>query len=164
MGMQTVRQSNKFILAAGVLWLFIGFSCNFNTVYQQTTDIKDGKWDKNNSLKFEIPMTDTLGGYNILFNIRNNNEYPFSNLYLFVKTWSPTGVSRTDTLEYTLADEDGKWLGKGIGGIWQKEYPYRRNIRFPEPGIYRIEVIQAMRRNQLEGIIDFGVRVEKYRP
>ena len=56
---------------------------------------------------------------------------PFRNIYLFVTTTSPDGKTITDTLQYNLADEKGKWYGKGFGDIHELNLPYKSNVYFP---------------------------------
>ncbi|HEY4787376.1 MAG TPA: gliding motility lipoprotein GldH [Bacteroidales bacterium] len=144
--------------------LLVGlFGCNFDSIYEKSEDIPKEEWNKNEVIKFEIPVTDTIHGYRIFVNVRNSNEYPYSNLFLFLTTYSPQGKSVKDTLEMTLADDRGKWLGSGFGGIWSSETALRNNtvIRFPSSGIYRIEVVQAMRDDVLRGIKDIGIKVER---
>ena len=62
-----------------------------------------------------------------------------SNLFLFIKISSPLGYSVKDTFECKLADEKGKWLGKGFGNVWNHQLLYKQNIRFPYPGTYSFE-------------------------
>jgi gliding motility-associated lipoprotein GldH len=133
-------------------------------VFDQNQTIPDRIWDKDNVLKFEVPLTDTSLAYNIDINLRNTGAYPMSNLYLFVTTTAPSGLSRRDTVELILADKRGQWYGKGFGNIWQHQRPFRRNIRFPVPGTYTFELQQAMRIDQLPGVVDAGIRIEKYNP
>ena len=94
-------------------------------------------------------------------NIRNAGFYGFSNLFLFVNTIIPGGETLRDTVEITLAAPDGKWLGEGLGDIYDNRYLFRKDFKFPKTGEYRIELIQAMRVNPLPGIMDAGIRIEK---
>jgi len=151
------------LIVIGLLFLVAATSCKINSIYEKSEDIPKEEWNKNLAVKFDIPVTDTINGYRIVVNVRNSNEYPYSNLFLFISTQSPQGASIRDTLEITLADDKGKWLGKGFGGVWSSETAMRNNmvIRFPASGIYKVEVYQAMRDDVLKGIKDIGLRVEK---
>jgi gliding motility-associated lipoprotein GldH len=136
-------------------------SCKFSSVYEKANDIKDGDWSKTQTIVFDVPITDTVSGHDIYFTLRNTNDYPYVNLFLFVNTISPKGAMKKDTVEFTLADDKGKWLGKGVGDVFSTESGFKRNIRFPYSGTYRIEIIQAMRDDVLKGVLDIGVKVEK---
>ena len=112
---------------------------------------------------FKIPITDTLNSNNVFFTIRTGSLYPFRNIYLFVTTTSPDGKSITDTLQYNLANEKGKWYGKGFGDIHELKLPYKSNVFFPIKGTYRFNIQHGMRIEDLKGVYDFGLRIEKFR-
>ncbi len=149
----------------GVLFLlpmlFIG--CKYKGIYERSFDIPQGEWGKNQIIRFDIPVTDTINGHNIFIEVRNTNDYPYSNLFLFITTYSPNGANKSDTVEIPLADEKGKWLGRGLGGILSNEMNFQRNVRFPVSGNFRIEIVQGMRDEVLKGIMDVGIRVERVR-
>lgn len=155
-----MKNNHYFI---GLWLLFLVSGCGFKSMYEGSVDIPKEEWNKNQVIKFEIPVTDTINGYRVVVNVRNSNEYPYSNIFLFLTTYAPNGKSIKDTLEMTLADDRGKWQGKGFGGIWSTDVPLRRNatIRFPASGTYKVEVVQAMRDEVLKGIKDIGIRIEK---
>lgn len=115
----------------------------------------------NNIIKLDVEIKDTMSLHNIYFNIRNAGGYQFSNLYLFLTTITPKGEQARDTVELTLADERGKWLGDGSGDIWDNRILFKRKFRFPEAGLYHFELQQAMRVNPLPQIMDAGMRIEK---
>jgi gliding motility-associated lipoprotein GldH len=73
----------------------------------------------------------------------------------------PGGKKITDTLECILADENGKWLGKGTGHIVDNRVPFKRNVIFPDTGKYTFEIEQAMRMEKLPEVYDIGLRIEK---
>ena len=136
-------------------------SCDRNRLFEENKTIKNNEWDQNASLEFTAVVPDTVKSYNVYINVRNAGFYRFSNLYLFVNTFFPGGQIQRDTLECTLAAPDGQWLGEGLGDIWDSRILFKRNVRFPQPGEYRFELIQAMRINPLPGIMDAGIRIEK---
>lgn len=136
-------------------------SCDPNRVYEENIDIPMMVWEKNNKLKFEVDITDTLSIYNLFINVRNAGTYPYSNIYLFVDITFPDGKVYRDTVEGQLADANGQWLGSGLGDIWDNQIPYKQNTRFPLSGKYVFQIEQAMRDEQLHSILDAGLRVEK---
>ncbi len=110
---------------------------------------------------FRFPVKDTVNSNNIFFTIRTGTSYPFRNIYLFVTTSSPDGKSVTDTLQYELADEKGNWYGKGFGDIHELKLPYKSNVFFPVSGTYQVNIQHGMRIEDLKGVYDIGLRVEK---
>ena len=96
--------------------------------------------------------------------MRNTTDYPYSNLYVFLKTFYPKGQISVDTLECFLAEADGKWLGKRRGSMVDHRILLQRTFRFVQSGTYSFEFEQAMRVNPLPGIRNFGIRIEKVKP
>lgn len=136
-------------------------SCDNHRVFEENKTIRDYNWDYNLPMTFTVDIADTLNRHNMYLNVRNAGYYRFSNLFLFVNTILPQGQTLRDTVEITLSAPDGKWLGNGLGDIYDNRYLFRENFKFPQAGSYRFELIQAMRVNPLQGIMDVGLRVEK---
>ena len=135
-------------------------SCDRNKVYEEYVEVDDYVWNVSQPLNFEFEITDTLALHDIYVNVRHANQYPYSNLWLFINSWSPSGLKAVDTLECVLADEHGKWAGSGLGDIWDMQILWKKNVRFAQAGKYHIEYNQAMRTDNLVGIMDMGLRVE----
>jgi gliding motility-associated lipoprotein GldH len=114
-----------------------------------------------NVLVFDVPVNDSVSSNNIIYTIRTANSYPFRNIWLFVSTTSPSGKVLTDTVQYNLADEKGNRYGRGFGNILELDLPYRSSVWFPEKGTYTFKVVHGMRPGLLEGVTDFGLRIEK---
>ena len=136
-------------------------SCDPNMVYEDNVRIPEKKWHRADRVRFEAEITDTLSSCNVLINIRNNSDYKYMELWLFVDSWSPSGNTRRDTVKVMLADHRGKWLGNGLGGKFDNRILFRKNTTFPEAGTYVFEYEQAMRDEPLIGIDDIGLRIEK---
>ena len=106
----------KYYFVALILLLLL--SCDSNRLYEKNISIEKAVWGLSNKPSFEYNSSDTISKVNLKVNVRHSSSYPFSNLWLFVNTIDPSGVLKTDTLECVLAQKDGKWLGSGIGDIW----------------------------------------------
>jgi gliding motility-associated lipoprotein GldH len=136
-------------------------SCDSSRVFDENKKIHKSNWDVKQSLIFQVTIDDTITPHNVYLNVRNAGVYPFSNLFLFINTTMPQGQLIRDTIEVMLQSPDGKWLGDGLGDIWDNRILFKPNVRFPQKGEYRFELFQAMRVNPLPGIMDAGIRIEK---
>lgn len=150
----------KILFRFTVLLLLIT-SCSNRQVYDKNFTIPGNVWNADNYLQFDININDTSSINNIYLNIRNNNSYPYKNLYLFVSLTDPGGRYKRDTVEVIMARDNGKWLGKGIGDVFAQRIPLLSNVKFEYQGIYTFEFEQAMRKKELEGLLDIGIRIEK---
>ena len=141
-------------------------NCVENNSIRIDKDILNG-WDIEESMKFEIKDTVDFPS-NIYFYIRNNNEYPFSNIFLIAILKSNQNIYEIDTLEYKMANNKGEWLGKGFSMIKESKLSWKRSWKpnFPPPYIFEIK--QANRKigqikgdKRLVGILTFGLSIEK---
>ncbi len=120
----------------------------------------DGKWNKKQKLTFRIPVTDAGVPKNIIFVVRNNNDYPYSNIRIFSELKEEkTKTNKTDTLNYILAKPNGEWIGSGFGDTKETLFQYKTDFKFPKNGVYTVTVVHAMRNDVLPGIEDFGLKI-----
>jgi gliding motility-associated lipoprotein GldH len=158
-----IRKTTNSILFLSVLAI-LALSCihSKNVVFTDSVVMPNSTWSLTNNPDFRIAVNDSTTRTNIFFNIRTGSKYPFRNIWLFVTATSPNGkTSITDTLQYDLADEKGRWYGKGFGDIHELKLPYRQNVFFPVKGTYNFKIQHGMRTEDLPGVYDIGIRVEK---
>ena len=158
-----IKGINRFSFILIMTFLLLLLSCNSNVVYTNSQAMDGETWKLMDIPAFKVPITDTLNSNNVIFTIRSGSSFPFRNIYLFVTTTSPDGKKITDTLQYNLADQKGKWYGKGFGDVHELILPYKSNVSFPLKGIYEFKIQHGMRIENLKGVYDFGLRIEKYR-
>ena len=153
-------------------WIMVVFvaciSCNEGLVYSEYVPLNNGIWKKGDTVKFQFKDLDTVGRHHIFLNVRNDQRYEFSNLFLILELEAPDGNTKVDTLEYEMALPTGEWLGKGMGSVKESKLWYKENIDFKDSGVYKVNVSHAMRKNGevdgldgLEGITDIGIQIEK---
>jgi len=147
----------SLILLSGIVLLN---SCDSDLVISENKAII-GSWDKNEPIDFSFEIFDTLAWYDFYINIRHSEEYAYRNIYFFVNTEFPNGNVSRDTIECMLADLRGKWYGNGYGNIRENKILIRRNLQFQNSGLYRIDFIQAMREDKLQGLSDIGILIDK---
>ena len=135
-------------------------SCRKKTEFEEFVAIPDA-WNNSNLVHFNVNITDTLTPQNVYISVRHSGKYEFSNLYLFVTAESPNGNIKRDTVEMVMADDHGKWQGKGAASVFTLYYPYKTNIRFPVAGIYTFTIEQAMWIRDLKNISNIGLMIEK---
>ena len=124
----------------------------------------DNQWKKNNAQTFSFDINDAQNLKNMMFVVRNNNNYPYSNLRLIASVEHNKKKISTDTLNYVLAKPNGEWIGTGFGDTKEIVFQYKLNYKFPENGKYSVKVVQAMRRNVLPGIEDIGIKIQNLKP
>ena len=143
-------------------------SCQDTLVYSQFQSTDGGTWHRDKVMEFSVEAPDTLQAHTLYILLRNDQQYPYSNLFLIAEMTDPDGQSQRDTLEYTMADAEGRWLGSGFGSVFENKLGYRRDVVFPTNGVYTISISHAMRANgsvqgveSLPGVLDVGLQIEK---
>ncbi|WP_041326926.1 gliding motility lipoprotein GldH [Robiginitalea biformata] len=154
-------------LPIALLIILIGTSCTDHLVYSEFQSTRNGQWGRDQAMEFSLEDPDTTASHNLYIFLRNDNTYPYSNLFLIAEMTFPDGSTQRDTLEYEMADAQGRWLGEGLGSVRENKLGYKRDVVFPSSGVYTFTVSHAMRKNgsvdgvqALPGVLDVGLQVE----
>ena len=156
-------------IKSSILFILIFFSlisCDQKRVFDDYQSV--GKsWHKDSIVSFDLPQLDSKKKYNLYVNIRNNNDYPFNNLFLIVSLEQPNKQVKVDTLEYQMTNPDGTLLGEGFTDIKENKLFYKDKVSFTQKGLYKIHIKHALRQTgkiegvtSLDGISDVGFRIE----
>lgn len=157
-----MRIKNSGIL---LLLTILLFSCDKKRVFDEYKSVGSA-WHKDSIVTFDLPVLDSAKRYDLFVNVRDNNNYPFSNLFLIVAIEMPNGFTKVDTLEYQMANPDGTLLGNGFTDIKESKLYLKEGVKFR--GKYKVHIRQAVRESgkipgvqELEGITDVGFRIEQ---
>ena len=154
-----IRNSALLILVA-----ILFFSCDKKRVFDEYKSVGTA-WHKDSIVTFDLPELDSTKRYNLFVTLRDNNNYPFNNLFLIVGIEMPNGFTKVDTLEYQMANPDGSLMGDGFSDIKENKLFFKEKVRFR--GKYKVNIKQAVRESgkvpgvtALEGITEVGFRIE----
>ncbi len=155
---RNLQKKIKFTLLALLLFLT---ACDSDTIYHSYLHPSKDGWRKSDTLTFKAPITDSLATYHISVEVRNREDYPYSNFYLFIShNTQDSTVFVTDTVEYALADKAGNWLGTGWGNFYQSAHSYI-SISPKRSGNLVFKVTHGMRDETLKGINDVGIEIKR---
>lgn len=136
-------------------------ACDKALLFEENLKIADAEWHREEKARFLFNVEDTTSTYDFFLNVRHGGAYPYKNLYLFTETRSPNGLLAIDTAQMIFADQAGRWMGKGIGGIYDYQFKFKGGVEFPESGEYVVEIEQGMRDEVVPQLTDIGIRIEK---
>ena len=150
------------------LVLILGLTaCGNKVVLEQTKDINQAVWHRDSIVKIQFKSQDSVQAYDLFFLIRNDNRYPYANIFLIAKIENKH-QKIIDTLEYAMADEKGNWLGSGIWDLKESKLVYKKNFKFKDTLPVTISVGHAVRKTgqilgdeELPGIKTVGIIIEK---
>lgn len=140
-------------------------SCSQGEVYYRFHHVQHGKWCRDSLFLFNVDSTSIQPGkpYNLSIELSFNNAYPYQDFWLRVEhNLTVDSAFHVDTLHVRVADELGRWIGSGVGGLHQLSivYPYvvRPAVRDSTTG-YRVTVAHYMDDNPLKGVEKVGIKL-----
>jgi gliding motility-associated lipoprotein GldH len=156
-----IKNSILFFLVALLI-----ISCDKKRVFDEYKSVGNS-WHKDSVVMFKLPQFDSSKKYNLFVNVRDNNDYPFNNLFLIVALEQPNKKTTVDTLEYQMANPDGTLMGEGFSDVKESKLFYKDKEEFKLKGEYKVYIKQAVRQTgkvagveNLKGITEIGFRVE----
>jgi len=135
-------------------------SCSHKEIFFHYHSFTNAEWNRDNPAVFNVKIDDNSQPYDLSIELRNNENYPFSNIWLIIDYQSTGHTNLSDTVGFDLADANGKWYGKGLS-LYNLSIPYKSSILFPDTGTYVYTIKQGMQVNPLKGISDIGLKVSK---
>lgn len=135
--------------------LLLSASCGDKLLYTETVVIDEVGWHKDKPVEFDVVISDTLTAVNVGMTFTHSNDYPYANIWLFMEITSDYGLSVVDTLDFFLAEPDGRWLGRKKGGEYVVSALYKHAVTMSRPGNYKFSITQGMRSDILPEIREF---------
>ena len=141
-------------------------ACDSPNLFMEYRDFEES-WPTSEQAIFSMDsLTDQP--VNLMIYIRNNQRYPFSNLFLIARLKTGDSLLVCDTLEYAMANPQGAWLGSGFLEVKESKLWWKENYQLPLVENLNIELEHALRFNgseqgmdALDGIVSVGFGVEE---
>lgn len=159
--MQRIKSVSNFIIGGVFFFLFFISSCQRGEVYFQYDSLPFKGWGIRDTLFFYPVIEDSSAFYDVFIEVRNDNRYAYQNLWFYVTDNFSGDSLYTKPFEVSLADDFGKWRGRGFSFLYELEVVYLENIRFSHGGERYLSICHGMRDSSLTGIRDIGLRIVK---
>ena len=148
----------KYILNVFIICILAGCQDKKTFIYKFNQD----KWDiKQDTVMFTYNAQKVDTPYTISLFFRNNINYPYRNIYMFVDILYNHNIIQTDTLQYAITDKYGRWYGKGIGNTKDNYFLFESNLQFQNVGAYTFNITHGMRNNPLVGCDKIGLKISE---
>lgn len=151
------------LVIAALCLILPGCNDSSDVLYSRFMAVSPEGWNRLEYLEFlfsdTVEFADKGKKCDVLLVVRHSEEYDYSSLWLAVETPKEGGDVCTDSVEIVLADEEGKWLGKGQGRLYEKADTICSDTILPID--YMISICHAMRDENLKGINDVGVIIKE---
>ena len=145
----------------GFFSLLLLVCCNTKTESSYNV-FEEDSWHADSIITLNHDVVDSITKHNLYLKIRHTTDFKYQNIFLFV-----CFQEKRDTIEVTLSEKNGKWLGRGFGDIKEVEYCFAKEITFNSKKTSIVTVEQAMRYGDLpaitnlKGIIALAINIKK---
>lgn len=156
--MSTTKKQLLFSLLA----VFLSFaSCTDAAFYEENKSIDKRSWAYYDLQEFAVHIDDSKAKYDVFINLRHTGGYDYANIYLLLHHSGPGLQDTAYRKEITLAELDGRWLGRSAGTLYEIQALAHQDFVFPDTGTYRFVIEQNMRQNPLGDVADVGIKLIK---
>ena len=122
--------------------------------------IDDSKWSSSDRKTFALDTVEKTGDYRLSVRLRTTSEVEFQKIYVVVEQQLHNPMLRSrDTVVVQLTNEQGVMLEKGVD-LYNYVVPLDKAIRLHKGQSGEVALSHVMRRTQLKGITDVGVKIE----
>jgi gliding motility-associated lipoprotein GldH len=157
-----MRRKLNFPTVIAVLAILAGMTaCQSSVVFDEVVELGESGWHKDHKALFQVEVADTSQVLDVGMTFRHTDDYPYSNLWLFVDMQGEDGLMIKDTLEFFLSETDGRWLGHKKGDVFEVSALYKHAVKMSHPGSYTFEISQGMRREVLPHITSVEFWMQK---
>lgn len=142
--------------------------CRPGPEFQDHFTIPGNAWKSTFRPEFRFRIEDTAAAYQLFLIVRHTDDYRFQNIWLNLDSKGPGDSAYSlNRAELTLAAPNGRWLGRGLGAMYEQRVPVNtinNPAYFRRAGEYTIRLTHDMRQDPLTDIVTVGIRLEKLPP
>ncbi len=148
----------KYLLIIFIIFFVVSCQNKKTFIYKFNNE----QWDiQQDTIMFIYNANKVESSYNVSLFFRNNINYPYRNIYMFIDILHNHDIIQTDTLQYAVTDKYGRWYGKGIGDTKDNYFLFEQNIKFQKVGAYTFNITHGMRNNPLIGCEKIGLKISE---
>ena len=149
---------NRYLFS--VLMIFVVFACSdgLTKKYNKNIEFAGNLWNATDTAEFKFKIDNSDKKYRLVVGFHTTDQYNFSNIWFFTKH-NLAGKSKTDTLEFTMADISGKWYGDHSGEEVNTYIMFADSLKLEKGRDYSLKLVQAMRRMNLSEVKSVSLSV-----
>ncbi|MDD4819508.1 MAG: gliding motility lipoprotein GldH [Flavobacteriales bacterium] len=136
-------------------------SCADDSFFSKVHDMPSNYWTMGDKASFSFQIEDTTNKYDIVADLRSNDGYPWSNIFIYSTTEDTLDYVHKDTLKCVLCDDLGHPTGSGLSNVKENVIIVKKDFVFPHSGKWTISFSHGMRNVELQGVCSIGLRILK---
>jgi gliding motility-associated lipoprotein GldH len=137
-------------------------SCGERPLFDASHAFTDRTWHDEETVEFDLEVTDTLAAYDFVITLRTTTDYAYSNLWVYISSTAPDNVTSKIAQRINIARPDGTWIGRVSGSVVESKLIYRTQP-FPYSGNYTFSLELATQQEKIKEILDISLRIEKHK-
>ncbi len=147
----------KSLIVAAVF--FLG-GCANPFLFQENHTFSE-PWKQKEKVDFTLEIKEPTLPYQCFIDLRHYSDFAYENFWIFITTKSPSNKYFSDTIELSLANKQGVWLGKSSSNnLISHHILFQKDFFFKEQGTYIFSIEHALREEQIK-ISDIGLSIQK---
>ncbi len=135
-------------------------SCVDAPVFEKTYSFKNREWKQEVKPSYEVEIDEVESEYDFTLTLRTSTDYKYNNLWIFMKTEGPNGISAREPFEIAITNPDGSWVGNKTGTIVETPLYFKRR-KLPNKGTYLFTIEQGITESTVDEVLDLGFEVRK---
>jgi gliding motility-associated lipoprotein GldH len=135
------------------------FSCDDASFYTKSYSFNNNTWERSVKPKFIVEIKDTKHLYDFIVTLRTSTSYKYNNLWIFLNTTPPNGLSVREPFEIKTCYPDGSWIGKKTGSIVEHTLIFKRR-KVPLRGKYKFILEQGITEKLIDEVVDISFEVK----
>lgn len=152
---RSLKMTKTSIILA--LWIGILLSACSDTHpdFSRFTALPRRGWAYGDTIAITPEQLDSVNPKQLMVAVTHSEDYPYRNLWLELRYDDASGRQHVDSVNIEMADIYGRWLGNGIGAMYQREVPVASNVN-PKAGS-SVRIRHVMRVDTLRGLQHIGI-------
>jgi gliding motility-associated lipoprotein GldH len=153
-----ISQLKRFLWAS---LCFVLIACGGSPIFDKSHSFQQQKWSEDEAVVFEVEVEDTVTPYDFVITLRTTTSYAYSNLWLFISSTAPDGITSKVAQRINIARGDGSWIGSVSGSVVESKLTYKTQS-IPYKGSYTFKIELATQQPEIREILDISMRVERH--
>lgn len=137
--------------------MLLAASCSRENKTEKRIYFQSVSWQRFNILKFEFPLAEQEGRYDIVFELRCIKSFAYDGIPFNMVLNTPSGEERIK--EYTLAfrDKNGAFAGTMAGDTSVVSMVLKRNLYCSKKGVLKVDIENLNPKMETEGVYSAGL-------
>ncbi|XOV66265.1 MAG: gliding motility lipoprotein GldH [Fluviicola sp.] len=152
-----MKRNHKIWLSLFLIPLLV--ACSDAPMFEKVYSFDNQEWKQDEKMKFVVNIKDTSKIYDFTVLVRTTTDYPYNNLWMFMKTIAPDGSTGREPIQMYITNPDGSWVGTKSGSTVETPL-YFKARKMPMKGKYTFILEQGITDSKVTDILDLILRVD----